>query len=185
MPLHFRCPHCNQLMGIARRKSGTLIHCPTCTKQLLVPRSAEPSAPERPAEMAEKPAAPDALTQRPNSLLEKLDVDAILNPPAPGKAVAAVKVKEEQRPSPQPSSGAPPPRLRPEPERSALAAGRARSNSAAAKANGADPDLPSLALGPKGRGIFLSPARLTVLGVIGVALLGLAFVLGLLVGRQM
>jgi hypothetical protein len=32
-------------MGIARRKAGTEVHCPTCNGQLLVPFQDEPSAP--------------------------------------------------------------------------------------------------------------------------------------------
>src|SRR5947209_460375 len=28
MPIRFRCAYCNQLMGIARRKAGTVVRCP-------------------------------------------------------------------------------------------------------------------------------------------------------------
>ena len=37
MPIRFRCAYCNQLMGIARRKSGTVVRCPTCAGQVIVP----------------------------------------------------------------------------------------------------------------------------------------------------
>ncbi len=37
MPIKFRCQHCNQLMGIARRKAGTDVTCPTCNGVLRVP----------------------------------------------------------------------------------------------------------------------------------------------------
>ena len=37
MPIRFRCSYCNQLLGIARRKSGTSVRCPTCAGQVLVP----------------------------------------------------------------------------------------------------------------------------------------------------
>ena len=37
MPIKFRCKYCNQLMGIARRKAGMEVHCPTCNGQLRVP----------------------------------------------------------------------------------------------------------------------------------------------------
>ena len=30
MPIRFRCPHCERLLGIARRKAGTPIRCPQC-----------------------------------------------------------------------------------------------------------------------------------------------------------
>jgi phage FluMu protein Com len=37
MPVRFRCKHCNQLLGIARRKVGTEVRCPECRKMVLVP----------------------------------------------------------------------------------------------------------------------------------------------------
>lgn len=38
MPIRFRCPHCNRLLGIARRKAGTQIDCPQCSRAVTVPR---------------------------------------------------------------------------------------------------------------------------------------------------
>jgi DNA-directed RNA polymerase subunit RPC12/RpoP len=37
MPIKFRCAYCNQLMGISRRKAGTVVSCPTCKGQIVVP----------------------------------------------------------------------------------------------------------------------------------------------------
>src|SRR5262249_32266945 len=37
MPIRFRCAYCNQLMGIARRKAGTVVRCPRCAGQVIVP----------------------------------------------------------------------------------------------------------------------------------------------------
>jgi hypothetical protein len=37
MPIRFRCAYCNQLMGIARRKSGTVVRCPRCAGEVIVP----------------------------------------------------------------------------------------------------------------------------------------------------
>src|SRR5256714_8815879 len=37
MPIRFRCAYCNQLMGLARRKAGTVVRCPTCSGQVVVP----------------------------------------------------------------------------------------------------------------------------------------------------
>ena len=37
MPIRFRCAYCNQLLGIARRKSGTIVRCPTCAGHIVVP----------------------------------------------------------------------------------------------------------------------------------------------------
>jgi len=42
MPIHFRCCFCNQLLGIAHRKAGTVIDCPTCRGKVWVP---DPNAP--------------------------------------------------------------------------------------------------------------------------------------------
>src|ERR1700722_11078853 len=39
MPIRFRCAYCNQLLGIARLKYGTVVRCPTCAGQVVVPNS--------------------------------------------------------------------------------------------------------------------------------------------------
>jgi hypothetical protein len=49
MPIKFRCAYCNQLMGIARRKAGTVVNCPTCHGQVMVPQPAPESATPPPA----------------------------------------------------------------------------------------------------------------------------------------
>jgi DNA-directed RNA polymerase subunit RPC12/RpoP len=41
MPIHFRCVYCNQLLGTARRKAGTVVRCTSCEGQIIVP-DAEP-----------------------------------------------------------------------------------------------------------------------------------------------
>jgi phage FluMu protein Com len=77
MPIHFRCAFCNQLLGIARRKSGSVINCPTCGGPLVVPRM--PSDDEK--SESNRPAT--------NRLLEECDFDVILKPPEPAHAVGA------------------------------------------------------------------------------------------------
>ena len=37
MPIHFRCAHCEKLLGIARRKAGSIVNCPQCEQPLIVP----------------------------------------------------------------------------------------------------------------------------------------------------
>jgi hypothetical protein len=37
MPIRFRCAYCNQLMGIARRKAGSVVKCPKCAGEIIVP----------------------------------------------------------------------------------------------------------------------------------------------------
>ena len=43
MPIRFRCPNCETMLSIGRRKTGTMIVCPKCADQILVPAAeAEP-----------------------------------------------------------------------------------------------------------------------------------------------
>ena len=58
MPIRFRCAYCNQLMGIARRKAGTVIRCPKCKGQVIVPQPAD-SDPES----GPDPAGPNVFEQ--------------------------------------------------------------------------------------------------------------------------
>ena len=46
MPVRFRCKHCQQLLGIARRKIGTEVRCPECHKMVLVPGDDAPNVEE-------------------------------------------------------------------------------------------------------------------------------------------
>ncbi|MGL5097596.1 MAG: hypothetical protein ACRDD1_18570, partial [Planctomycetia bacterium] len=47
MPIKFRCPSCNQLMGIARRKAGSVIGCPKCHHPAKVPYEDQLDRPDR------------------------------------------------------------------------------------------------------------------------------------------
>src|SRR5207302_2631857 len=76
MPIRFRCAYCNQLMGIARRKAGTVVRCPNCAGQVVVPRP-EGGHLEEPGEA--KPAHPE---QPP--FFEQNDFDEALSAAAPG-----------------------------------------------------------------------------------------------------
>lgn len=71
MPIRFRCRHCSQLMGIARRKAGTMVSCPTCRAQVLVPQEDEEVHPPPLGGAAAPP------------IFERSDFEAFLeNPPA-------------------------------------------------------------------------------------------------------
>src|SRR5258708_39389799 len=48
MPFRFRCAYCNQLMGISHRKAGTVVRCPKCAGQVVVPEDAPPPEPGAP-----------------------------------------------------------------------------------------------------------------------------------------
>jgi hypothetical protein len=66
MSIRFRCFFCGQLLGIARRKAGTVITCPNCKGQLWVPD------PDRPEEMQADPAVGPG----------EIDVELVPLPPA-------------------------------------------------------------------------------------------------------
>lgn len=42
VPLKFRCYQCNQLLGVSRSKAGTVVACPRCGVELIVPQPPEP-----------------------------------------------------------------------------------------------------------------------------------------------
>jgi hypothetical protein len=110
MPIRFRCPHCNRLLGIATRKAGTDIPCPQCAGLVTVPNpngdgpvpkeldeidellgltGPEPAspvvAPPRPQVKAAppppKPAPPKKQKKPGDSLFETGDVDDLLGLP--------------------------------------------------------------------------------------------------------
>jgi DNA-directed RNA polymerase subunit RPC12/RpoP len=49
MPIRFRCAYCNQLMGIGRRKAGTIVRCPRCAGEVIVPAAQPVPAGSEPA----------------------------------------------------------------------------------------------------------------------------------------
>jgi DNA-directed RNA polymerase subunit RPC12/RpoP len=75
MPIQFRCAYCNQLLGIARRKAGSVISCPTCNGRVIVPKLPDGDEVET-----------SGPTERPDDLLERSDFDALFQPPAPGQS---------------------------------------------------------------------------------------------------
>src|SRR5438105_6382518 len=141
MPIRFRCAYCNQLMGIARRKAGTVVRCPTCAGQVVVPDPA---------------AAPAAAAGDPDGagegLFDKSDIDELFRDQPAGAA-----------PPPPPPS---PPHRAPRPAAVAY-------------------DVEPVALQEHRAGqvgLVLSPGKVTVLSVLVVLLLGLAFFAGLVIG---
>lgn len=75
MPIRFRCVFCNQLMGISRRKAGTIVRCPVCASSITVPTqpdgdSAERSRKSSKARRQREPSAP---------LFERSDFDDVFS----------------------------------------------------------------------------------------------------------
>ncbi len=161
MPIRFRCAYCNQLMGIARRKAGTVVRCPTCSGQVVVP-------PEN-----DVPALPDAGPGKAGpDLFERSDFDDVLRPGGP--AAPAVTV---------PGGGVTGPP-------SGAWGTHAEPMMNVERPSHPDIALPVPGSGGMGTmmsatpvGLVLTQGRLAVAAVIVVLLLGLAFVGGVLVGK--
>jgi hypothetical protein len=82
MPIRFRCVYCNQLLGISRRKAGTIVRCTSCEGQLIVP---DPNDPATEAGHPGEVAPPDGAPQMdqpgaPGSAFEGAEFDAFLEP---------------------------------------------------------------------------------------------------------
>lgn len=154
MPIRFRCAYCNQLLGISRRKAGGVVRCPSCAGQVVVPTLEEIGMEKE--EAAAVPGAP------PSPLFEGNELDKLLEGVAgdqpnalPNAGPSRPVVNPLPAPTPEPASGLVPP-----------------------------PGFPTLSAGSSGRpvGIFLSPARATLLSVLAVVALAIAFAAGLMVG---
>jgi len=144
-------------MGIARRKAGSMVRCPACRKEIAVPIDAddEPPTPD-PVPMPAPVVSPRA------GLFDRDDFDALL---AGGASLEGAK--------PAPPAGRSPAALPPHP---AVLAG--------AKGGNLSLEPAGVTLAPMQGGIVVSPGWATMLTVVFLLLLALAFALGLLVGRQ-
>ncbi len=83
MPIQFRCGNCRQLLGIARRKAGAVVACPTCGGKTIVPRTGDAAGAEE-GKDAKKGAAQAGgkKNHAQYSLLERVDVEKLLSTPA-------------------------------------------------------------------------------------------------------
>ena len=158
MPIRFRCVYCNQLLGIAHRKAGTVVRCPTCAGQVVVPAS------EAAAEARNGPSEPSE-----PFLFEQNDFEQLFNPGA--AAAPAVTIPSQVSASPQPRADAP--------------AG-AWGTHAEPAFDVEQIEVTAIAQPGGGPGgVFLSSTKATVLSVIWVVTLVAAFGIGLLVGLMM
>ena len=74
MPVRFRCIYCNQLLGIARRKAGSIVHCTKCSGKIIVPNPDDPL----PAPSAVGTASRKAGRDSGSHLFERSDFDVLL-----------------------------------------------------------------------------------------------------------
>jgi hypothetical protein len=161
MPIRFRCAYCNQLMGIARRKAGTVVSCPNCSGQVVVPTD---DAVDPPADTTGATASPRDASQ---PLFERGDFDDLFRsgkgaPPPLGPAPpASAGLMPAPPPAPKQTAPAPPmqqPMMPP-------------------------PRLELPAPAPPVNGYVISSSMATLLTVALIVALALAFTAGLLVGR--
>lgn len=165
MPIRFRCVYCDKLLGIARRKAGSVVNCPQCNEKLIVP-TPEPGGTEESMGTEEDKAL--EATAGPQ-LFERSDFDRLLQPeptfrsgedePIPSTApqrpsalppqVPMPYVPQPYAPQPYPMQQAPAPVPLQQP------------------------------------GFFISSGKLTWLSVLAVVLLAAAFGIGIFVGRMM
>jgi phage FluMu protein Com len=156
MPIRFRCQHCHQLMGIARRKAGTEVQCPTCRHNTLVPKQDEVEAEAAPRAAVQTGQAAAAGKSEP--LFERSDFDEVLRGTEAPPRIA--------RPAPKKDLGGPRP-------------GDAAPGLAPVAQSPAS--LPAASV--SANGIFLTSNQATLLAVAAILLLAVAFGAGLLVGR--
>lgn len=165
MPIRFRCAYCNQLLGIARRKSGTVVRCPTCAGQVVVPNMDEEPAPDR-NDQVPMPAPTGGGQQ----FFEGSEIDKLLEGEGGDQPSALSNVgRQTMRPAMVPPSPAAP-----------VPAPVAVMQAPAPMAIQAPMNVPMQ--GPRPPGIWLSPARATLLSVMAVVALAVSFGVGLLVG---
>jgi hypothetical protein len=156
MPIRFRCAYCNQLMGIARRKAGTVVRCPKCAGQVVVPipESGEGDGPEQAPQPAPGAQAADG------GLFEQSDFEKVFDH---GPAAGPQVLHPPSSPQPAPVGPVPP-------------------------AGGLLPEFDAFPLNPgpntPARGVFLTSGVLAVICALVVVLMGMAFFLGLLLGRS-
>jgi hypothetical protein len=162
MPIRFRCAYCNQLLGIARRKAGTVVRCPTCAGQVVVPTpEGEGTAPA--------PGGPKL------ALFERSDFDNLFEPLEP--------VPAADQPAAVGSKSAPPaaPAANPGPAIWKTEVGGDVDVEPVRLPPG-DLIVPSAPAAARPPGLVLSPTWATVLSVVVILALAAAFAAGLAVG---
>jgi hypothetical protein len=103
-PIKFRCYKCNQLLGVSRSKVGTVVACPKCAAELLVPD------PDEAPGSAPAPAAPSPVPGTTAAFLS--DLEARLPAERPDLGID-VDLEPEPEPEPEPELEL---QLEPEPE---------------------------------------------------------------------
>jgi hypothetical protein len=109
MPIRFRCVYCNQLLGISRRKAGTIVRCTSCEGQLIVPDPSDGATEAGSQEQAgDGPGDQPQKTEDSGGRVGVFDAEEFdaflepLNPGGGGSAVASPPAPSAKRPSAAP-----------------------------------------------------------------------------------
>jgi hypothetical protein len=203
MPIQFRCGSCKQLLGIATRKAGHVVNCPTCGNKTVVPRD-NPAPVKAPVHQpALAGAAPDTMHAGPEeppgpvftaepdepvglSLLDRVDMDALLAPPKEGQPVAQLP---PPAPAPAPKQEAPAETKRPARKKNLEFTAMppvAQDQEPEPEPEADDLDsLPDLDVQTNPNfTLVLTPMRVTVLVVLLIALLAGVLLLGMWLGSR-
>ena len=170
MPIRFRCAYCNQLLGIARRKAGTVVRCPGCSGQVVVPTLEEAGLGKD--KDKDKPGPGPFEGNEIDKMLEGTagEQPSVIQPgagPVLASQFAGAPPGGAGKPA-APPGGAGKPAAAPKPQPQPATAPM--------------PVQPPAPGAPPGPGILLSPAKATLLSVGVVVALAIAFGSGLLVG---
>jgi len=154
MPIRFRCAYCNQLMGIARRKSGSVVRCPKCAGEVIVPVAHEPQAANVPAGL--------------NQMFEAADF---------GKEFANLGAQPDPLPNPllPPPPYGHPPLLESQP--------RAEPPAASLVSVSLSAETPPASRSLTRPGVFLTTPLLVAAGAALLVAIAAAFLLGFFLGR--
>ena len=129
MPIQFRCPSCDRMLGIAKRKAGTSVKCPRCAADVRVPALAGMAvetngpvgaAPAIPKEVKTSGTAPSTVVAAKRSslperkidslpLFERPDFESLLNPALEKAKPVPVAPTPELNPTAIPSPALPAP----------------------------------------------------------------------------
>ena len=160
MPVRFRCPECEGLLSIARRKIGSMVECPKCRSRVVVPAQDDDS---------------DEINVAP------MDEPVLENPPLPVPApVRAAPVKAVATATPAAPRAEQP--LFERDDFETILGKKGPSELTPAKVKTDDPVPTSVPHTAAEDGIFVSRGAAIILAVLMVVLLVLAFATGYLIG---
>jgi hypothetical protein len=182
MPIRFRCAYCNQLMGIATRKAGTVVTCPKCAGQVVVPTPDPAQAAEEERQRRAAGPAGAAVFEEDDEVQKLLEFVE--------EAAQPARMAPLAQPVRKPGTGAMPPYMSPavmqpgRPLPPPQPAFQPAPQQGSQRPTAADVDLLPVDMQPQQGGIHLTPGILAIVLTLAGLALGLMFLLGFLLGRS-